>query len=126
MQIGVPKEIKNHEYRVGLTPAGVHALTLAGHEVLVETNAGARIGFADADYATAGARIAASAAEVYGRAEMVVKVKELQSAVIPSSPDAVVYTLSASARDYELQLTDRTSVLTMQRANVEVVAHIVE
>ena len=64
MRIGVPKEIKNHEYRVGLTPAGVHALTLAGHEVLVETSAGARIGFADADYAAADARIAASAAEV--------------------------------------------------------------
>ncbi|CAG0927807.1 partial Alanine dehydrogenase 2, partial [Rhodocyclaceae bacterium] len=61
MRVGVPKEIKNHEYRVGLTPAGAHALTLAGHEILVETNAGARIGFADADYVAAGARIAADA-----------------------------------------------------------------
>ena len=46
MRVGIPKEIKNHEYRVGLTPAGVHALTLAGHEVLVEKHAGARVGFA--------------------------------------------------------------------------------
>jgi alanine dehydrogenase len=80
MLVGVPKEIKNHEYRVGLTPAGVHALTLAGHDVLVETNAGARVGFPDADYIAAGARIAANAAGVYGRADMVVKVKELQAA----------------------------------------------
>jgi alanine dehydrogenase len=83
MRIGVPKEVKNHEYRVGLTPAGAHALTLAGHEVLVETNAGARVGFADADYRAAGARIAADAAEAYGSADMVIKVKELQAAEFP-------------------------------------------
>lgn len=80
MRIGVPKEIKNHEYRVGLTPAGAQALTLAGHEVWVQSNAGARIGFADADYVAAGARIAADAAETYARAELVIKVKELQAA----------------------------------------------
>jgi len=79
MKIGVPKEIKNHEYRVGLTPAGAHALTLAGHEVWVQQGAGARIGYADAAYVAAGARIAADAAGAYGRAEMVVKVKELQA-----------------------------------------------
>ena len=103
MRVGVPKEIKNHEYRVGLTPAGVHALTLAGHEVLVETNAGARIGFADADYATAGARIAASAAEVYARAEMVVKVKELQSAEFPlTRPGQILYAYQHFAPDPDL------------------------
>lgn len=103
MRVGVPKEIKNHEYRVGLTPAGVHALTLAGHEVLVETNAGARTGFADADYATAGARIAASAAEVYARAEMVVKVKELQSAEFPlTRPGQILYAYQHFAPDPDL------------------------
>ena len=103
MKVGVPKEIKNHEYRVGLTPAGVHALTLAGHEVLVETNAGARTGFADADYATAGARIAASAAEVYARAEMVVKVKELQSAEFPlTRPGQILYAYQHFAPDPDL------------------------
>jgi alanine dehydrogenase len=75
--IGVPKEIKNHEYRVGVTPAGVHALVERGHEVLVEAQAGARVGFPDADYQVAGARIVAGPREVWD-AEMVVKVKELQ------------------------------------------------
>ena len=78
MLIGVPKEIKNHEYRVGLTPESVAELTHAGHDLLVETNAGAGIGAADEDYVAAGARIAADAAKVFGAADMVVKVKEPQ------------------------------------------------
>ena len=57
MLIGVPREIKDHEYRVGLTPAGVHALCERGHQVCVETDAGARIGFPDGDYLAAGSRI---------------------------------------------------------------------
>ena len=77
MLIGVPKEIKDGEYRVGLVPAGVHALQLHGHEVLVEAGAGARVGFADASYEAAGARLVRDAAEVWS-AQMVVKVKELQ------------------------------------------------
>jgi alanine dehydrogenase len=77
MLIGVPKEIKNHEYRVGLTPAGVHTLVEHGHQVLVETQAGARVGIADADYEAAGARIPPSHRQVWD-ADMVVKVKELQ------------------------------------------------
>lgn len=77
MRIGVPKEIKNHEYRVGLTPAGAHALVERGHEVIVETQAGARVGFADQDYEAAGARIVHSHKAVW-EAEMIVKVKELQ------------------------------------------------
>jgi alanine dehydrogenase len=78
MIVGCPRETKNHEYRVGLTPAGVAAIVAAGGTAIVETNAGARVGFPDAGYAAAGARIAATPAEVYGAADMIVKVKELQ------------------------------------------------
>ena len=77
MHIGIPKEIKNHEYRVALTPAGAHALTEAGHLVSVETVAGAVAGFGDDAYRAAGAIIVGSAAEAYA-AELVVKVKEPQ------------------------------------------------
>ena len=79
MLIGVPKEIKNHEYRVGVTPAGVSALIAAGHQVRVQADAGTKVGFPDDAYRTAGARIAAGAQEVYA-ADMVIKVKELQPA----------------------------------------------
>lgn len=76
MKIGVPKEIKNHEYRVGLTPESVAELVARGHEVAVETQAGAGIGAFDAAYEAAGATILPAAAEVFGWAEMIVKVKE--------------------------------------------------
>lgn len=79
MQIGVPKEIKIHEYRVGMVPASVRELTSRGHRVLVETGAGAGIGFGDDVYRAAGAEIAASAAEVFAAAELIVKVKEPQA-----------------------------------------------
>ena len=103
MRIGVPKEIKNHEYRVGLTPAGVRALTLAGHAVVVETNAGTRIGFSDADYLAAGARVAASAAEAYGGADMVIKVKELQAAEFPlTRPGQLLFAYQHFAPDPDL------------------------
>ncbi len=82
MRIGVPKEVKDHEFRVGLTPDGARALRAAGHEVLVETKAGAAIGFADAQYVEAGAATVATAAEVYA-CDMVVKVKEPQPAEVP-------------------------------------------
>jgi len=82
MKIGVPKEIKNHEYRVGITPAGVAALAAAGHQLVVQQGAGARIGFSDDDYVAAGAGLADSAAEVYA-CPMVVKVKEPQPAEYP-------------------------------------------
>jgi alanine dehydrogenase len=78
MRIGVPKEIKNHEYRVGLTPPSVSELTAAGHEVIVETRAGSGIDFDDQDYVAAGARIVGSPAEVFAAADMIVKVKEPQ------------------------------------------------
>lgn len=77
MLIGVPKEIKDHEYRVGLTPDGAAQLVKAGHTVRVEARAGARVGFGDEDYRAAGAQVVASATEVYG-CDMVIKVKELQ------------------------------------------------
>src|SRR5690606_23402896 len=80
MRIGVPKEIKVHEYRVGLTPASVRELVEAGHEVLVQSGAAAGIGFTDADYQRVGAKIAATAAEVFAQSEMIVKVKEPQPA----------------------------------------------
>jgi len=76
MIVGIPKEIKNHEYRIGMTPAGVRELVSFGHQVLVQTNGGAGIGFCDADYIAAGAEIVASAEEVFARAEMIIKVKE--------------------------------------------------
>ncbi|WP_068546335.1 alanine dehydrogenase [Thalassotalea crassostreae] len=79
MIIGVPKEIKNHEYRVGMVPASVRELINHGHEVFVETNAGSGIGFTDEDYVAAGASILATAAEVFAKAEMIVKVKEPQA-----------------------------------------------
>ena len=76
MIVGVPKEIKDNEARVGVTPAGVKALTEAGHTVLVETQAGAQSGFPDAEYQNAGAEIVGDAGYVWGKSEMVVKVKE--------------------------------------------------
>ena len=78
MLIGVPKEIKNHEYRVGLTPSSVREMTHHGHNVLVETQAGAGIGCSDEDYKKAGAEIVSSASDVFSKAEMIVKVKEPQ------------------------------------------------
>jgi alanine dehydrogenase len=77
MRIGIPKEIKNHEYRVGATPAMVKALTEAGHRVLIETNAGQKIGFTDEMYSIVGAAIANHPKEVYD-SEMIIKVKEPQ------------------------------------------------
>ncbi|ABM24833.1 MULTISPECIES: alanine dehydrogenase [Shewanella] len=79
MIIGVPKEIKNHEYRVGMVPSSVRELTIKGHEVFVETNAGTGIGFSNQDYVDAGATILATASDVYAKAEMIVKVKEPQA-----------------------------------------------
>ncbi|HCB12583.1 MAG TPA: alanine dehydrogenase, partial [Gammaproteobacteria bacterium] len=79
MLIGVPREIKVHEYRVGLTPDSVREFTAHGHRVLVETNAGAGIGSSDDDYRAAGANIALTASEIFAQADMIVKVKEPQA-----------------------------------------------
>jgi alanine dehydrogenase len=80
MKIGVPKEIKIHEYRVGLVPAAVRELTAGGHQVLVQTGAGAGIDCSDEDYRNAGARIAPSAEVLFNDSQMIVKVKEPQLA----------------------------------------------
>jgi alanine dehydrogenase len=80
MLVGVPKEVKNHEYRVGLVPSSVRELVHHGHKVLVETAAGEGIGIDDADYQAAGAEIAPDSDTVFAKAEMIVKVKEPQPA----------------------------------------------
>ena len=82
MRVGVPKEIKNHEYRVGLTPASVKELVAAGHELFVETRAGDGIDCPDSAYVKAGATILPDAASVFEKAEMIVKVKEPQASEI--------------------------------------------
>jgi alanine dehydrogenase len=76
MKVGVPKEVKNHEYRVALTPIGVHELTERGHEVFIERGAGAGSQIPDAEYVAEGARILGGADEVWGTADLVLKVKE--------------------------------------------------
>ena len=78
MLIGVPREIKNHEYRIGLTPAGVRELVHDGHQVMVEQDGGTAIGFEDSQYREAGAEIVAGAEEIFQRAELLIKVKEPQ------------------------------------------------
>ncbi|MBB4609451.1 alanine dehydrogenase [Sphingomonas yabuuchiae] len=100
MRVGVPKEIKNHEYRVGLTPPSVAELVAAGHEVIVETKAGTGIDFEDQDYVDAGARIVATAAEVFEQAEMIVKVKEPQAVEVAMlRPHHVLFTYLHLAAD---------------------------
>src|ERR1051325_519788 len=78
MIVGVPKEVKDHETRVGLVPSGVAALREAGHEVLVQSTAGEGSSLSDREYMQAGAAILGSAAEVWRRADLIVKVKEPQ------------------------------------------------
>jgi alanine dehydrogenase len=90
MIIGVPREIKDHEARVGVTPAGVRALSDAGHKVLVETNAGALSSFPDDEYQNAGAEIVGDAGYCWGKAEMVVKVKEPVEKEYPYFRDGLV------------------------------------
>ncbi len=79
MLIGCPAEIKNQEYRIGITPAAAQEAVANGHEVIIEKNAGIGAGFADAEYIAAGARIVDTAAEIFATAEMIVKVKEPQA-----------------------------------------------
>ncbi len=100
MKIGVPKEIKNHEYRVGLTPASVAELAAAGHTIYVETMAGMGIDFSDADYVDAGATILPSPAAVFETAEMIVKVKEPQpSEIAMLRPHHLLFTYLHLAAD---------------------------
>ena len=102
MQIGLPKEIKNHEYRVGLTPASVRELVVHGHKVLVQTGAGASIGLSDEQYTAAGATLAANAAEVFAKSDMIVKVKEPQPQECAMlRPGQILYTYLHLAPDPE-------------------------
>jgi alanine dehydrogenase len=102
MLIGVPKEIKTHEYRVGLTPDAVREYVAAGHRVVVEKNAGAGIGASDDLYRRAGALIAGDASEIFATAEMVVKVKEPQrSEWVQLRTDQILFTYLHLAPDPE-------------------------
>jgi alanine dehydrogenase len=102
MKVGVPKEIKTHEYRVGLTPGAVREYVAAGHSVMVERGAGAAIGATDDSYRKAGATIAESAREVFSTAEMVVKVKEPQpSEWVQLREDQILFTYLHLAPDPE-------------------------
>jgi len=102
MLIGVPKEIKSHEYRVGLVPASVREVVAHGHEVIVERDAGGGIGMTDADYESAGASIVDAAETVFERAEMIVKVKEPQAAERARlRPEQVLFTYLHLAPDPE-------------------------
>jgi alanine dehydrogenase len=102
MRIGVPKEIKIHEYRVAIVPAGVRELTAAGHEVIVQSGAGAGIGFDDTHYRNAGARIVSTANAVFDEAELIVKVKEPQPVECAMlKPGKVLFTYLHLAADSE-------------------------
>jgi len=102
MKVGVPKEIKNHEYRVGLTPASVREFVAHGHSVIVQSGAGAAIGLDDAQYRAAGAAIVDGATEVFRTADMIVKVKEPQpQECVMLRPGQVLYTYLHLAPDPE-------------------------
>lgn len=100
MKIGVPKEIKNHEYRVGLVPSSVRELTRLGHQVFMETFAGLEIGFSDRDYQAAGAEILKSPQEIFSVSDMIVKVKEPQPSEYPLlKEDQILFTYLHLAPD---------------------------
>mgnify|MGYP006096424703 FL=1 len=102
MLVGVPKEIKNNEYRVGLTPSSVVELVARGHRVMVETQAGAGIDFSDDEYRAAGAEMASTAAEIFAAADMIVKVKEPQPVECAMLRDGqILYTYLHLAPDPE-------------------------
>src|SRR5262249_3962581 len=103
MIIGVPKEIKDQEYRVGLPPSAAYQLIKRGHRVIVEKGAGAGAGFPDNDYAAAGAKIASDGAAVFAQSEVVVKVKEPQPAEYPLlRPGQVLFTYLHLAANRDL------------------------
>ncbi|MFC3023445.1 alanine dehydrogenase [Vibrio zhugei] len=101
MIIGVPKELKNHEYRVGLTPASAKELIAHGHQVMIETNAGFGIGISDSDYIAAGASILPTATEVFSQADMIIKVKEpLDNELIMLRKGQILFTYLHLAPDF--------------------------
>ena len=99
MIVGIPKEIKNNEFRVGMTPSGVSSFIDKGHQVYVQKEAGLGSGYSDKDYAALGAKICATIEEVYSISEMIVKVKEplkLEYSLIKEfTPDGVIPTLNS-------------------------------
>ena len=100
MKVGVPKEIKNHEYRVGLTPGSVRELVSRGHSVLVENGAGAAVGLTDEQYLAAGAELTPEASKVFANSELIVKVKEPQPQEYSQlQPDQILYTYLHLAPD---------------------------
>jgi len=103
MIIGVPKEIKTQEFRVGMTPASVRELTARGHSVLLETQAGCASGFSDGDYVAVGAQILPDAASLFARAELIIKVKEPQTQELALlRPGQVLFTYLHLAPDRQL------------------------
>ncbi len=110
MIVGVPREIKDREFRVGMVPSGVHHLVEDGHQVLVEAGAGVGSGFADREYATAGAAVTADRGELFGAAEMIVKVKEPvgeERCLLRPGQILFTYLHLASSRELTLALLDR-------------------
>jgi alanine dehydrogenase len=122
MIIGVPKEIKDQEYRVALPPSAAYQLAKRGHQVLVEHAAGVGSGFADQEYALAGATLADSPAAVFGRAELIVKVKEPQPSELPLlRPGQVLFTFLHLAADRALtEALVRSGVTAIAYETVEV------
>jgi alanine dehydrogenase len=103
MKVGVPTEVKTHEYRVSLTPAGVREFVEAGHDVIIESGAGVSSGFSDDSYVAQGAKIASTAADVFGEARLILKVKEPQAAEVAMlGPEHVLFTYLHLAADGEL------------------------
>src|SRR5215472_14131722 len=103
MLIGVPKEVKTHEYRVGLVPGSVRELVHHGHRVLVETAAGGGIGFDDAAFEAVGGEICANAAQIFAAAELIVKVKEPQPQEVAAlGKDQILFTYLHLAADKRL------------------------
>ena len=102
MLIGVPKEIKNHEYRIGLTPSGARELIANGHQVMVQRDGGKSIGLTNEQYEKAGAEIVDSAEEIFKRADMIIKVKEPQPVECAMlRPGQILYTYLHLAPDPE-------------------------
>ena len=100
MRVGCPKEIKNHEYRVGLTPGSVREYVAHGHDVIVETGAGLGVGADDGAYQAAGAKVVPTAADVFAQSDMIVKVKEPQpSEWVQLRDDQILYTYLHLAPD---------------------------
>lgn len=117
MRIGVPKEIKTHEYRVGLTPESVCVLCRDGHDLLVESGAGEGIGATDADYRAAGAAIAANASDVFAAAELIVKVKE------PQAPERALLRRGQTLFTYLHLAPDATQLRELLASGVTAIAY---